>query len=65
MRAIPQEKLGADAPEETDIETLFARAIGTKLFDHKNATDELVILIEARASYHRREVDTSCKSVLS
>ena len=56
-----QEKLGADAPEGTDVETLYARALGTKLFDDKNATEEFITLVEARASYHRREVDTSRK----
>jgi hypothetical protein len=59
-----QEKLGAEAPEGTDVESLYARAIGTKLFDNKNATDELVALVEARAGFHRREVDASCECCL-
>lgn len=60
-----QEKLGAEAPAGVDVETLFARAIETKLFEDKNAVDEIAILVEARASYHRREVDSSRESPCS
>lgn len=42
---------------EVDVESLYARAIGTGLFEKE--VDELVLLVEARAGYHRREVDSS------
>lgn len=41
--------------EARDAEPIFARAIETTLFD-KNI-DELVILYEARAGFHRRQID--------
>lgn len=46
-------------PGSVDVESLYQRAIETKLFE-KNV-DELVTLVEARAGYHRREVDGSCE----
>lgn len=48
------EKVGT---EGVDVESLFARAMGTGLFEKE--VDELVVLVEARASFHRREVDAS------
>jgi hypothetical protein len=50
LRTVEKSKLGTAA-----IEILFARAIETKVFDDK--LEELVLLYEARADYHRREVD--------
>ena len=53
MDLCQQEKQAPDV----DVEALYQRAIDTKLFE-KNL-DELVTLVEARAGYHRREVDVS------
>ncbi|KAK4048669.1 Splicing factor [Microbotryomycetes sp. JL201] len=40
---------------EVDVDQLYQRAIDTKLFDKD--VDELVMLVEARAGHHRRQID--------
>lgn len=50
LRTAEKSKLGT-----ATIETIFARALESKLFDDK--LEELVLIYESRADYHRREVD--------
>ncbi|KAK4054023.1 Splicing factor [Microbotryomycetes sp. JL221] len=40
---------------DVDVDELYQRALATKLFDKE--LEQLVILVEARAGYHRREID--------
>jgi hypothetical protein len=66
---LPPKLIGADPGDLTlqernqqDADALFTRAIGTGLFEKD--VEELVILYEARAGFHRREIDGVRASLL-